>query len=135
VTPGVDSAIATALTEVTGQLSITGVEGLLGSSARQRELAWRLVPGVGAIWQLAYAALVVAGLAGLPIAWRWFGRLWPAEDRSEYGGRLGFWAAALLRVVVFVAAALPLLAIPALLAGIVRLLGLGRSQAPNTMPG
>lgn len=134
VSRSVDTAIATAVTEVTGQLSITGVDGVLGSRARQRELAWRLVPGVDAIWQLTYAGLVVVGLAGLPIAWRWFGRLWPAEDRSDFGGRSGYWAAALVRTVVFVVAALPLLAIPALVARLVRLIGLGRPLAPDTTP-
>lgn len=126
----VGAVLASAVAEVTGSVTIVGIEADLRSVARQRELDRRLLPGLNSIGQLGYLGLVIAGLAGLPTALGWFARIWPPERRSEYDGAAGHLAARLVRGLVFALVALPLLAVPALLATVLGTLArlVGRSS-------
>jgi hypothetical protein len=60
--------------------------------------------------QLAYAALLLIGLAGLQVARGWWVRLWPREERPDYGTTVGWWAARAARGSLFLAVFMPLVA-------------------------
>lgn len=96
--------------ELTGKVTITGVQANLQSAARVRELRRRLVPGIPSEVQLAYFALLFVGLIGIPVSGAWWRRIWPPEDRSDYAGRAGYRAAQGIRGLAFVAVFVPLTA-------------------------
>jgi hypothetical protein len=50
-------------------------------------------------------------LLGLPVAWRWWARVWPFETAGEYRNATGYWAARLIRGAVFALLFLPLVAV------------------------
>ena len=120
----VGAVLSSAVSEVTGQVTLTGIDANMRSAARQRELDRRLLPWINSFGQFGYLGLVLAGLGGLPVALRWFGRIWPAESRADYEGMAGYLAARAVRGIVFGLIGLPLLAIPALIATILG--GVGR---------
>ena len=82
-----------AVSVFTGDMVVEKVWMTAKSRSRQGELDVRIVPGLPSWLEIGYAALLASGFLGLPVAWRWYGRLWPAEDRSEYSSRIGFVAA------------------------------------------
>ena len=55
---------------------------------------------------------MVLGLVGLSYARALWLRLWPAEIAGEYAGRAGYWAARVVRGILFVLVFLPLVGIP-----------------------
>jgi hypothetical protein len=127
---------------LTGSVATSGVHMDLRSRARQIELDRRWLPGLPSTLQMGYALLLALGLAAWPTAARWWGRLWPAEDRGEYGAGSGYWAARLIRAFVFVclfvpavaAAAFPLQVVRGLAENLLmfrRRLRLGRKRAPQ----
>src|SRR5262245_23794256 len=87
-----------------------GVEANVRSAELQRDIDWRLIPGVPANVQIAYLVLVLIGLLGVPLSRLWWQRLWPQENAAEYAGRSGYWAARLVREGAFVVVFLPLTA-------------------------
>jgi hypothetical protein len=99
--------------DLSGRAGVTAVQASLLAGERQRELDRRLLPGIPAVVQIGYAALMVLGLLGMPVAWAWWARVWPPEAASEYAGRGGYWAAATVRGLVFLLAFLPMAAIAA----------------------
>jgi hypothetical protein len=99
-----------AAASLTGRVIMAGVEANLRSAEYQRDLDWRLLAGVPANIQVAYLALLLIGLLGAPLARAWWRRVWPREDPAEYAGRSGYWAARLVREVLFVLVFLPLTA-------------------------
>jgi hypothetical protein len=105
-------------TSITGSVSIDGIEGWLTSRSRRSELAWRLVPGVPSILQVGWLALVALGLLASPVARRWWGHVWPEEQRAEYAAAHGHAAARAMRAAAYLLLFLPLAAVPAALAGI-----------------
>jgi len=100
-----------AAASLTGRVIMAGVEANLRSAEHQRDVDWRLLAGVPANIQLAYAALLLIGLLGAPLARAWWERVWPREDPAEYAGRSGYWAARLVRDGLFVVVFLPLTAL------------------------
>ncbi len=96
------------LAEVTAKVPVQGITAYLRSSAREQELSRRIIPGIPSWLQISYAVALVAGLAGLPVARRWWGRLWPPEQPADYGARIGFLAAKTVRGLVFALLFLPL---------------------------
>ena len=78
---------------LTGSVATNGVHMDLRSKARQTELDRRWMPGLPSTLQMGYALLLALGLAAWPTAARWWARIWPAEDRGEYGAVAGYWAA------------------------------------------
>lgn len=98
---------------LTGSVATTSVHMDLRSKTRQIELDRRWLPGLPSTFQMAYGLLLALGLAAWPTAVRWWGRIWPAEDRGEYGGGAGYWAARVIRGLVFVFLFVPLVAVVA----------------------
>jgi hypothetical protein len=98
------------LSQITGRVAIAGVDASLRSAARERELSWRVIPGLPADVQAGYLLLVVLGLFALPAARVAFRRLWPPESPTEYAGRVGYLAALAVRASIFSALFLPLFA-------------------------
>ena len=58
--------------------------------------------------------VLVAGVLAWPVASGWFARLWPSEQRGEYGSGVGYRAAQGVRLLAFVLLFLPIVGIPAL---------------------
>lgn len=96
-----------------GNVITSGIKADLVDKERQRELDFRIVPGVPSLIQFLYIAGLVLGLAGLGHVKGWWVRLWPAEQRSEYAGVAGYHAARSVRWVLFTFVFLPLVGIPA----------------------
>jgi hypothetical protein len=98
------------VSQITGRVAIAGVDASLRSAARERELSWRIIPGLPADVQAGYLLLVVLGLFALPAARASYRRLWPPESPTEYAGRAGYVAALAVRATIFGALFLPLFA-------------------------
>lgn len=77
------------------------------STSRQRELERRLVPFIPSAAQWLYIGLCLLGLLGLPLSWRWWNRVWPAEQPAEYPKAAGLWAARAIRSLAYAALFLP----------------------------
>jgi hypothetical protein len=92
-------------------VGIYAVRANLLTAARQSDLDQRIIPGVPFAVQAGYAALLVLGLLGTPVARAWWARIWPAEAASEYAGRSGYWVACAIRVLAFALVFLPLTAL------------------------
>lgn len=120
------------ISNVTGNVVTSAVEVHARDEDRQRELDTRIVPGVPAWMQILYLISLGAGVLAWPVASAWFARLWPSEQRGEYGSATGFRAAQAMRMAAYVLLFLPIVGLPALVAsfflqfwGIVTLLGRG----------
>jgi hypothetical protein len=98
------------VSDVTGRVVTTGLQGSVRSAERQQELDQRLIPGIPSDFQIGYVLLVLLGLFGVPISRAWWRRLWPPETPAEYAGRAGYWAARVVRGAVFLLLFLPLTA-------------------------
>lgn len=94
--------------EVLGNIALSGIEADLTDQERKRELDLRFLPGIPALIQWGYLSALVASLFGPVTAWRWWSRIWPPEDRAEYGGALGYALARGVRMLLFVLIFLPL---------------------------
>jgi hypothetical protein len=116
---GVGDTFSAVLSEITGRVVVTAVVASLRSAERQRELELRFIPGVPADVAAAYLLLLVLGVFGAPTSRLWWRRLWPPEAVAEYGGRVGYLAARMVRGLFFLLLFLPLsacLSAPLLLA-------------------
>ncbi len=128
--PGLTDAIGDLAAGVAGRVSAVGVDAFLRSSDRERELAWRLIPGVSSQAQLAYLLALIAGLLGHRAASAWWRRLWPRELGGDYGVRAGYWSAIAIRWCVFALIFLPLSG-PAALVATLATLARQRSLRPS----
>ncbi len=104
--------------EVTGNVVVKGVEVHSRDADRQRELDARFIPGIPSSLQIAYLAGLVMGVLGLGVARGWWARLWPPEERTEYGSSIGFNAARAARLAAFVLLFLPVAGAPAFIVAI-----------------
>ena len=111
----IDSWIAEVISEVAGGVVTSAIELDLTSAARGKELDSRIIPGIPSDYQFGYLGMLLAGLFGLSMARYWWFRLWPPEQRNEYGGVFGYQAARLVRLVLFVLIFLPLVGVPAMI--------------------
>jgi hypothetical protein len=109
--------------DIAGRVSITGVQANLQSAARERELEQRLIPGIPSGAQLAYIALLIFGMIGIPVSRLWWQGIWPPEERDDYAGPGGYLAARAVRAAAFTFVFVPLtglVAAPYNLAGQIR---------------
>ncbi len=121
VEPGlISNVLAELVSEVVGNVMPHAVDGDLVSKSRQRALDRRIVPGIPWRYQYGFVAALALGFMTLPIAWAWWGNVWPRERRRDYADSGGHMAARLVRLAVFLLAFLPVVALPAMAAGIVR---------------
>jgi hypothetical protein len=115
ITGVVGDWLSDAASNITGSVITSAVDVHARDEARQEELDQRLVPFIPSAYQFAYLIGLVAGVMGWPVARAWWERLWPAEQRSEYSGAIGYRAAQAVRLLVFVLLFLPIAGTPALL--------------------
>lgn len=101
--------------EISGHVVAQSIEVHARDDARDRELDSRIVPGIPSGIQFLYLGALAMGVIGFVVARGWWGRIWPPEQRGEYAGRFGYWAARLVRGLVFVFVFLPLAGGPALI--------------------
>ncbi|MFY0614602.1 MAG: hypothetical protein JXQ99_23935 [Hyphomicrobiaceae bacterium] len=114
--PGtLSSVLAELVSEVAGNVLPHAVDGDFVSMHRQQELDRRLIPGIASLIQYAVGLAFLIGLLALPVARRWWQRVWPPEVRSDYAGRGGFEAARGMRWAVFALLFLPIAGLPAAL--------------------
>ena len=110
---GLGERLMGSVSELTGRVVVARVEASLRNAERQREIDRRVFLLIPSSVQFGYVALVVLGLVGVPTSRRWWARVWPAEDESEYAGRAGYLAAHAIRETLYVLMFLPLTAVPA----------------------
>ncbi len=120
LTKAVSGTFSGLLPETAGSVAVLGLAAFLPSADRQQELSWRLLPYVPAWLQLGYAMLFAVGLGMAGTLRGWWRKVWPPEVRSEYGGPFGHGLAMGVRSLLYVLLFNPLMALPALLAGVVR---------------
>lgn len=104
-------AVADMLKPIYGETAVERLAMWLPAPDVQRELDRRVIKAVPSWLQYGYVGLLLLGLLGLPVARRWFARLWPDERRDDYAGSAGFHAARAARAVVFAVVFMPLAAI------------------------
>lgn len=117
---GASSALTGALTdwvdavagEAMAHITVAGVEADLRDQTRQDELDRRIVPGIPSAIQVGYLLALGMGLFGLGTGWAWWGRIWPPEDRAEYGSALAYGLARGVRGLLFAVLFLPLAGVP-----------------------
>lgn len=106
---------SSAVSNVTGNVVTSAVEVHARGEERQQELDRRIVPYIPSAYQIAYLVGLVAGLLGWPVASGWFARLWPHEQRAEYGTAVGYRAAQGVRLLAYILLFLPIVGMPAFL--------------------
>ena len=102
-----------AVSSVTGNVVTSAVEVHARGEERQQELDRRIVPYIPSWYQAAYLLGLVAGVIAWPVASGWFARLWPHEQRGEYGSAVGYRSAQAVRLAAFVLLFLPIVGTPA----------------------
>ncbi|MFN3626115.1 MAG: hypothetical protein ACK4TP_18935, partial [Hyphomicrobium sp.] len=106
------------VSSLTGNVVTSAVEVHARDEDRQRELDTRIVPGVPAWIQITYLLSLIAGVLGWPVASAWFQRVWPPEQREEYGNAVGYRAAQSMRLAAYLLLFLPIVGVPALVASV-----------------
>jgi hypothetical protein len=96
-----------------------GLVASLRSPAREHELSSRVVAWIPASLQRLYLACLIAGIAGFAPLRRWWNRIWPPENRADYGPVYGYWAARSVREIAFAGLFMPVLGFPALVVAVV----------------
>ncbi len=112
-TEGLGNWAESLVSNALGNVVIEAIKVDAADKERRDELAMRFIPGIPSSVQWLYLAGIVMGLVGLGYTRSWWARLWPAEDRAEYSGALGFYAARMVRGLAFLLVFLPLVGIPA----------------------
>lgn len=107
------SVLAGAVAGLAGTVEHEGATAYFRSASRKAELERRLVPYVPSAVQLLYGGLLLLGLVGVPVSWRWWRRLWPEEKASDYPSRTGLVAARVVRAFAYGALFMPLAALVA----------------------
>lgn len=107
----VSGVLADLVAGLTGKVAHEGAVMHMRSAQRQMELDRRLLWFLPADVTWITGVLIALGLLGLPVAWRWWARVWPFEAAADYRNALGYWAARTIRGVVFAVVFLPLVAL------------------------
>lgn len=122
LTGKVSSWIDEAIGGVTGNVLMKSVSAHVRNEEQQRELDGRILSWLPSSVHFTYLSLFVLGVVSLAVVRDWWQKLWPREDRSEYRGRIGYWAARGVRGLAFLFVFLPLAALPALPVTLVRMI-------------
>lgn len=112
------------MASITGDVSTYWVQASLRHSQYEDELRKRIVPGVPADYQFLYLGLMAVGLLGLPVALGWWRKLWPLPPVDSH--RSTFWhiVYGAFRLLLFSLFFMPLVALVAITAQLVRTLSL-----------
>ena len=122
---GIGEALGDLVSNIAGQVVVSGVEASLRDRARQTELDRRLFPSVPSLVQWVYLGLLALGALGHRVARGWWAGIWPPEARESYGGAFGFLSARLVRGAVYGALYMPLVS---LASAPMAVLGAGRRE-------
>ncbi len=98
--------------EALGRIAIAGIEADVRDEYRQTELDARLIPGIPAGIQWSYLIALGLSLFGLGTANAWWTRIWPPENRAEYGSVAGYALAGAVRMILFLLIFLPIVGLP-----------------------
>ncbi|MBI1383696.1 MAG: hypothetical protein GC150_02115 [Rhizobiales bacterium] len=104
-----------------GDLEARSVTAALASRARLEELRLRIVPWAPSWLQFGYLALIAMGLLAIPTATRWFHALWPPLPLSVHRSDAELVARRGGRILVFLFAFLPVVALAAVPVEVARL--------------
>lgn len=126
----IGNVVSNAVSGMLGNIVHEGAVANFRSAARQAELERRLLPFLSSSLQWLIIGFFIAGCAGAPVSWRWWQRLWPAEQSSDYAQAQGLWAARAVRVLIFVLVFLPLVAPASAPAMLARAWSRGKPAAP-----
>jgi len=110
---GLGSALTDVMAAIKGDMVVATVMTSMPSSARQKELDDRIIPGIPSVWQHFYLGSIILGLIGFPVAQRWWYKLWPPEDHGEYRTRIALGGAVTIRWILFVLVFLPIVGVAA----------------------
>lgn len=114
----VGEILTEAVSSVTGNVVTSAINAHVNSGHRQRELDSRIIPGVPGWAHLFYFVGIVAGLMGLGVARDWWARVWKKETRGDYSNAAGYYAARVVKFLVFVLIFLPIVGLPAFVVGV-----------------
>lgn len=103
---------------ITGHVVTSAVEVYANDKERQSELDLRLIPFLPSFVQFAVLTGWIFALLGLAVTRSWWARIWPPEQREDYGGAIGYYAANFVRLLAFVLLFMPLAGLPAFLVSI-----------------
>ena len=98
----------------TGTVLPRGLTVSLGGAGRASDAGSVLTRWLPVDGATLYLAGLIAGVLGWQRLRRWWTRLWPPEDRREYGSATGYWTAGLVREAIFAAVFVPTAGVPAL---------------------
>jgi hypothetical protein len=111
VTDRLSDVFADLVSELSGKVISEGLEANVVNEDRRRELDNRIIPGLPSSVQWTYIVLALLGLFGLPVARRWWEKIWPQEVRSEYGNAFGYWSARAIRLITLLLVFVPVAAL------------------------
>ena len=92
-----------------GNIGVHAVSAFTRDRAREQELDARVIPGIPSTLQIVAFFNLIAGLIAYEVSWPWWNKIWPPENRAEYGRTLGYQAARGLRVLAYLLLFLPLI--------------------------
>lgn len=107
-----------AVSSVTGNVVTSSINAHVNSGHRQRELDSRIIPGVPGWAHLFYFGGIIAGLMGLGVAREWWTYVWKKETRGDYTNAAGYYAARVVKFLIFVLIFLPIVGLPAFIVGV-----------------
>ena len=122
-TAQIGSVLSDVVSGLAGKVVHQGAVADFRSAGRDIELGRRIMPLVPSVGQWVYGGLMLIGLLGAAASWRWWARVWPREKAIEYDGRIGYWAARIVRGVVFAVLFMPMVAPAAAATSIMRAFG------------
>ncbi len=93
--------------ELKGNIAIHSVTAFVRDRDREQELDARFIPGVPSWIQILAICHLILGLVAHQVSWRWWGKIWPDEERGEYGSAVGYHSARTVRFLAFVFVFLP----------------------------
>ena len=105
---GVGDWLTTAASNITGSVVTTAIEVHARDDERQQRARPPAHPASSR--QTSSSSIIlglVSGILGWPVARSWWARIWPAEERGEYSGPVGYHAAQTVRRLVFLLVFLP----------------------------
>ncbi len=134
-TGGIVDALTRAATgmsnDVTGRIEPSAIHMHLVSAARQRELDRRIFASLPSGLTWGYIALMLLGPLGSSVSWRWWNKIWPPEQRAEYGNAFGYQAARAVKLAIYAIVVMPATAIGAAPIAVVS----GMRRHRSAMPG
>lgn len=103
---------------ITGQVVTSAVEVYANDKDRQSELDLRLIPFLPSHVQVFYIMGLVFAVLGLGVTRDWWARIWPPEQRADYGNAIGYYAAKIVRLLAFLLVFMPFVGVPAFVVSI-----------------